>query len=409
MIATALDERSMLDSGYSWFVAGVALLIASVSFGAVTSIPILLKPIASELGWSRGVLSFGHLLAMFGAAAGGLLMGRLLDKHGFFRIALFAGFATGAGLIVAGSMTSVWQLYCAYGLLIGAAGQGAFFSPLAAAVSLWFDRHRALAISIASCGQSIGGLIAPPVLRICAEQFGWRPTLQIFGLLAILLVTVCSLAFLRKPPQKTKQAIRTAASLSPSLPQFAAKLERGEFAVLGVALGLSNLATFVVVGHITAFGEDMGFSPIDSAALLAAFLGVTLISRLAYGFLTDRWGKYSVLVGVCVVQVLGVGVLAAASTYNSMLIGVILIGLGFGGYIPGYAVTISDMFPTEQAGRRIGEIYFFAFISAGIGSWSGGVLRDITGSYSLAFYGAFLTSTLGLLVLLSRRRSLGQL
>ena len=46
-------------------------------------------------------------------------------------------------------------------LLVGGLGQGAFFSPLAAAVSHWFERHRAVAVSIALCGQSVGGLFIP--------------------------------------------------------------------------------------------------------------------------------------------------------------------------------------------------------------------------------------------------------
>ena len=95
----------------------------------------------------------------------------------------------------------------------------------------------------------------------------------------------------------------------------------------------------------------------------------------------------------------GIAILASAATYVEMTIGLIVIGVSFGGYIPGYAVLISDMFPKVQAGRRIGEIYFFAFIAAGLGSWLGGIIRDATGSYVRAMQAALVISSVAVLVL----------
>ena len=400
-------EAASLDSAYSWFAAVGALVIASISFGAVTSIPILLTPISIEMGLTRAELSFGHSLAMFGAGAGGLLMGRLLDKHGYFLIAICGGLATGGGLYLAGSVSKVWQLYCVYGLLIGAIGQGAFFSPLAAALSLWFDRYRALAISIASCGQAVGGLIAPPLLRMSAEHGGWRSTLQTFGIFAAACISILSLVFLRKPPDFMSKAFAPPIASDSSIPQEASldsPARKWQFALCGVAFALSNLATFVVIGHITALGEDLGFSPMKSATLLSTFLGVTFVSRIGYGYLAVRWGKYPLLLTVTTMHVGGIAILAAAATYMEMTIGLVVIGISFGGYIPGYAVLVSDMFPKVQVGRRIGEIYLFAFVAAGLGSWLGGIIRDTTGSYVHAMQAALVISSVAVLVLYRGRR-----
>ncbi|MDO8777463.1 MAG: hypothetical protein Q7K57_53860 [Burkholderiaceae bacterium] len=80
--------------------------------------------------------------------------------------------------------------------------------------------------------------------------------------------------------------------------------------------------------------------------------------------------------------------------------GAVLIGLGFGGYMPGYAVLVREMFPAAQAGRRITEIYFFGFVAAGIGSWTSGWLRDLTGGYAIPFGVAACSAGLGVVGLL---------
>ena len=394
------------ETAYSWVVAAVTLIVASVSFGAVTSVPILLTPLVAEWGESRSTVALIHTSGMFGGGTCGLVMGRWVDRSGFFGIALVGAIATGGGLMLASHATSIWQLYLVYGLLIGGLGQGVFFGPLAAAVSHWFDRHSALAIAIAASGQSVGGLIVPPLMRVSAAQDGWREALFAYGAFSTIVLLIGSLAFIRDPPFRGKaDRANTSELQSSSLDGTATNFASREFLYLRISMGFTNVSMFMVLGHVTAFGEEIGLSPVDAAGLLSILLGVTLFSRLSSGYLADRWGKYPVLVAVSILHTVGVARFSAAQTYQMIVLGVVLIGLGFGGYLPGYAVLVRGMFPREQTGRRIAEIYFVAFISAGVGSWCGGVLRDVGGQYSLAFYGALVSSATGFLVLLSRRNS----
>lgn len=378
----------------------MTLVIASLSFGAVTSVPILLKPLARYWETGASSIALAHTSAMFGAAIGSLALGRMLDRFGFFRIAMLAATATGLGLLLAASARNLLTLYLAYGVLIGGIGQGAFFSPLAAAVSQWFDRHRALAIAIAASGQSVGGLTLPPLMRWGADAFGWRATLVAYGLVAGLALMACAFAFRRAPPPHvpppdpfdTSEEGRSAA--------------RGGFLMLGLCMALSNQASFMVIGHLTAFGEEQGFAPAAAAALVSAMLGVTLVPRLFAGQLSYRWGRYRVLLAMSVLLVFGVAWLAVAQGPVSITVGAVLIGLGFGGYMPGYAILVREMFPAAQAGRRIAEIYFFGFVAAGIGSWTSGWLRDLTGGYAIPFGIAACSAGLGAVGLLWLRERL---
>lgn len=374
------EDRS-IESGYSWWLAALTLVIASLSFGAVTSIPILLKPLSHHWATGASTIAFVHTSAMFGAAVGSLVLGRLLDRFGFFGIAMLAAIATGLGLLLAASAENLLTLHLAYGVLIGGIGQGAFFSPLTAAVSQWFDRHRALAIAIAASGQSVGGLTLPPLLRWGADAFGWRATLMAYGLVAGLALVACAFAFRRAPPPHAPVPHRRGGAMD----EAGVSAARGGFLLLGLGIAFSNHASFMVIAHLTAFGEEQGWTPAAAAALVSALLGVALVSRLSLGPLSHRWGRYRMLLAMSALLFFGMAWLAMAQGLMAIVVGIVLIGLGFGGYLPGYAVLVRELFPAAQAGRRIAEIYFFGFVAAGIGSWTSGGLRDLTGGYAIPF------------------------
>lgn len=383
----------LLDGPYSWRVITLTLVITSLSFGAITSIPILLKPIAAEWGGDVRSLSLVHMSAMFGAGFGSLWLGRAVDRFGFFYIAIAGAVATTAGLALAASASTLLTLHIAYGLLVGGVGQAAFFSPITGEALRWFDRHRPFAIAVAACGQGVGGLIAPFLLRGWEDAYGWRISLTLYGAGAGLLILLCALVFRRPapvPPIEASSAVATAGH-DPR--------QNGRVALLCTALSLSSFSTFIVLGHMTAYGDEQGLTSTLSAALMSTLMGATLLSRLSIGALGLRFGRTRVLVAISAVHTAGALCMLVNDGLVSILAGSVLIGLGFGGYLPSYPIIMRNLFPAAQAGRRISEIYFLVFMSAGLGSWTGGYLRDMTGSYTASFALAVAGSTLALLAL----------
>src|SRR5690606_22732324 len=133
---------------------------------------------------------------------------------------------------------------------------------------------------------------------------------------------------------------------------------RGCFYFLGLSAALFNLSTFIVMGHLVAFGEEQGFAPLAAASLISVMLGVSLFSRLSVGYMSDRHGAYRTLAAMAFFYVVGVLVLVAAQSYLAVVISVSMLDFGFGGYLPGYAILVRKMFPANEVGRRITEIYF---------------------------------------------------
>ena len=312
-------------------------------------------------------------------AFGSLLLGRMVDRFGFFRIAMAGAMATTVGLALAAGADRLLTLHIAFGLLVGGIGQAAFFSPIAAECSRWFCRHRSFAIAVAASGQSLGGLAVPFLLRAWSDRYGWRSALLVYGVAAGFIIVLCALVFRRTAPGSAVPASRREAAEPLDGPI------RLRILLLCTALCLSNFSTFIAIGHLTSYGDERGLTSALSATLISTLLGVTLLTRLSIEALGERWGRSRMLLVMSAMQWFGTLFLVAGHGLESILMGAVLVGLGFGGYLPSYPVLMRDMFPNHQAGRRISEVYFLVFMTAGLGSWVGGYLRDLTGNYTTSF------------------------
>jgi len=286
-----------------------------------------------------------------------------------------------------------------FALLVGAVGQGTFFSPLVAAVSHWFDRHRALAVAIALSGQSVGGLLVPPLLRVAAESVGWRGALQGYGVICTVgMLAAACLYSVRAPSQGAAQV--TVASPVP-VPNAG----RRTF-LLFAALFCSNLANFGIAGHTVSYGEYVGLGPAAAGSLMSTLFGVTLVSRLAVGHRLARGGTSTIMMAMTGLHAAGVWVVVMSTSPWQVVAGLLCIGFGFGGYLPAYGALVRSMFPAREAGRRLAELYLLAFLGAGCGTWIVGALRDLRGG---AFHVSFLTmaalATLACVLLVVWRRA----
>ena len=63
------------DPLYGWVMVFAVFVLSALSFGALGSISVFLKPLAAEFGWSRGETAFGYTIISFSSALFGILWG----------------------------------------------------------------------------------------------------------------------------------------------------------------------------------------------------------------------------------------------------------------------------------------------------------------------------------------------
>ena len=140
------------------------------------------------------------------------------------------------------------------------------------------------------------------------------------------------------------------------------------------------------LAHIVSYISDLGFDPARGAEILSVMLGCsTLASLFGVGWLGKRYGGLRAIVAFSSGQATLLFVLAFVDTLPTLYIAAALFGLGYGGILPCYPLIVRELLPASEAGRRTGLVLLCAGGGMALGSWMGGYVFDLTGSYSNAF------------------------
>jgi MFS family permease len=143
--------------------------------------------------------------------------------------------------------------------------------------------------------------------------------------------------------------------------------------------------------------------------MLALMLATGIVSRLGFGWISDRIGGLSTLMlGGSLQAVMLFGFMFAESL-SSLYLMAALFGLSQGGIVPSYAIIARRYFVPGQAGWRIALVLSLTLLGMAFGGWLAGFLYDLTGSYRMAFIIAvgFNLANMAIAFALLRRARLG--
>jgi len=379
---------------FRFFVLGASLTLIFVGSGSLFLIAVTLKDLSSEFGWPREVPSLAFSLQFIGGGMGGIMMGYLLDRVGAVVLPLIAACAIATGAILTTFVQEQWQLYAIYLVLFGFLGQGSLYAPLMANISKWYDRRRGMVVGIVASGQSLAGIVWPPIFGVAITEIGWRNGFVGFGVIAACIMLPMCFFFARKPPAlETLQAAealdgldskgnvrRGARKSDTSLSMLQLQMVLCA-AIIGCCISMS-----LPLAHMVAHASDKGLPLTDAVTVLSVTLMAAFVSRvLLVGFLSDRFGGLWALFCFSALQAVSVGLLTASDSVALLYIVGISFGLGYGGIFPVYAVIVREYMPPQEAGRRTGIVFLFGALAMGFGSWMGGALFDATGSYTTPF------------------------
>jgi MFS family permease len=397
-----------IESRDSWIAASITLVILSISYGAPLVVVVGLKPIAASLGADRSVVALAASLVWLGTGLGGIVMGRMADRVGMRPVAVFGAVMTALGLAVS-AIGQTWALVAGSALLIGLLGNSAHFPPLVTYVSRWFDRRRGTAVALISSGQYIAGVVWPTVFERGLVQFGWQATMLGFGVLVAATIVPLALALRPPPPPGVAELSArstTHRSQAPGLPANIVQI------LLCGAAFLCCVPMAMPAGHLVALCSDLGIPADRGAAMLSLLLACAFVSRMFWGWLTDRIGGLGAVFAGSACQAVAIAAFTVTQSEAGLFAISAAYGLGFSGIIPAYVVAIRELFPSTEASWRVPILLFTGMSGMAFGGWFAGALYDDFGFYAPAFAAGalFNLANLGvigfLVVRLARRRYL---
>ncbi|MBR8740668.1 MFS transporter [Nocardiopsis sp. MG754419] len=375
-------------------------LVAAAGFRAAPGA--LMLPLEEEFGWSRGDVSAAITvnLLLYGLTAP--FAAALMSRFGM-RIVAAGGLllvAAGAGLSILA--TAPWLLVATWGLLIGL-GTGSMALVFAATVvDRWFVRSRGLVVGVLTAGGAAGQLVFLPPVAWFAGAYGWRTaTLLVAG--AALLVVPLVLLFLRDRPEDQGTTPYGAPAGWTPPPVAVGNPARAALATLGrvsrsrtfwaLALGFAicGATTNGLVGvHFIPGAHDHGMAQTTAAGLLALVGIFDIVGTVASGWLTDRVDPRILLA----VYYAGRGVGLAAlpfllsdTVHISMVVFIVLYGLDWVATVPPTVALCREVFGPDGP-IVFGWVFAAHQIGAAVAASVAGLIRDTTGEYTLAWFGA---------------------
>ncbi|MFC1870506.1 MFS transporter [Chloroflexota bacterium] len=381
---------------YGWIIVAASFLVITIAYGAVFTFGVFLTPLREYFGATTAVISGAYSLAMISYSSFGILTGWVVDKYGPKLTTLLGGLLTGLALLAGSQVNAIWQLYVSYALL--GAGMSAGYTPLMPTISRWFTKRRGLAMGIISSGVGVGPLIMAPLASYLIATNGWRFAYLVMASAAIIIIAASFL--MKRSPEEIgelpdgrvrnggiTQTKPEANKVTAQIGGLSLKEAIGtkSFWLLAFMYLMVGIGILMILGHVAAYSQGKGLSPIAAAAVLSTITGSSIAGRLVLGVISDRIGRKKALAfclcgeGVMIFYLIG-----ASSPWMFFLFGAIY-GFCYGGHVPQLPALIGETLGLAHMGVLLGAVAFLWGVGGVIGPVLAGRIVDITGSYSGAF------------------------
>ena len=368
-----------MERHYGWVIVAVGALMGCIGMGSLFSLAVFLDPIANGTGWSRAGTSASMTVAFLAMGVGSFGWGWVSDRHGPRIVGIAGGLMLGTGLVLASRATSLLAFQLIYGLFLGAA-VGAFFAPMMATASAWFDRQRALAVSLVSAGLGMAPVtVAPFAQWLLLSGYDWRTAQLVIGLVAWAIVLPAAL-LLRRPPA-IALAAGAAAPVGEGLTARQALGSR-QFLVLAATFFACCLAHAGPIFHVVSYAMVCGLSAMAAVSVYSLQGLAGLGGRLLLGVLADRHGAKPVLIGGLLLQALAIGAFLPTRSLGEFYAVAAIFGLAYGGVMPLYAVLVRDYFGPRIMGTVFGAATMVSCLGMAAGPAVGGWIFDRFGGYT---------------------------
>lgn len=392
----------MQESPYRWVVVAAGGFMGCVAMGALFSLPVLLTPMVNETGWSRTGISAAMTIGFLSMAATAMIWGALSDRYGARPVVASGSVLFAASLWVAAHAPSLIVFQLAFGLLAGGA-VSAFFAPMMATVTGWFETQRALAVSLVSAGIGLAPVTMSPLTARLIESYDWRMVLTIMAALVAVLTLPASM-LLARPPAPPAPALSPLGDLPPDAGMTVRQaIASPQFIVLVVTNFFCCATHSGPIFHTVSYAQICGISAIAAVSIYSVEGIAGMAGRIGFGVLGDRLGAKRVLVGGLLAQAFG----ALAYAFVSQLAGFYAVAVFFGfiyaGIMPLYAVLIRENFPMKMMGTIIGGTSMAGSLGMATGPVLGGYIYDATGGYATMYIACWVLGLMAFLVAMTFR------
>lgn len=347
-----------------------------------------------QFGWSTTTISVAYASNRSESGLLGPIQGWALNRFGSRAVMRFGALLALIGFIWFSRMNTPIEFVISFFLISAGAGFAGFITVVTETVH-WFERKRAMALSLASGGFAVGGLMIPLVV-LSMRHFGWRQTALVSGFVLVAVTFVVSTWFGHTPaelgqpvdgvaPLPGADGVRVPTDHSWHFTVREAIRTRA-FWLLAFAHASALLVVGAVMAHLALYlTGDLGYTLQAASFVVAGVTIAQIAGQLVGGYLGDRTSKRWLSAGAMWGHAAGLLLLTFAVAPWMVWGFALLHGLAWGARGPLMSAIRADYFGSTAFGQIMGYssiILMFGMIG---GPLLAGILADVTGTYRLGF------------------------
>jgi predicted MFS family arabinose efflux permease len=265
----------------------------------------------------------------------------------------------------------------------------------------WFGPRLPTAMAIMYSATGAGVLILLPASQLLIDHAGWREAYRIFGSAAlVLLLPLVVLPWRLFSTGSPHLAKGTATDFAGEGWTLIAAMGHHAFWALFSTFFFTAVGMYAIAPQVVAYLIEAGFPPLQ-AATAWGFSGVVLLfGMLGVSALDGIIGRRPSVLFSYAVSIVGILLFWLLQWYPNIWIlsgFVVCFGSMIGSRGPLLTATAMKIF----RGRRIGTIYGMITIGSGLGSalgsWSGGLIHDLSHSYNPLILFSLIAVLLGMI------------
>lgn len=365
----------------------VAILMCT---GAIYSFSVFAGPLSAEHGWTMPAIMLAFTINAAISPIPMILGGYIVDRGGARISILVGGLMFAAGFMLAGLSSTTTMLYLSYGVLAGL-GQGLAYSGCLNNTLKFFPDRRGQAAGLVTGGMGVAAVIAAPVANSLIRDYGVGTAFVAMGAVYAVVVAIGA-SFIRVAPVGYVPAGWTppaGAGAAVNVP-WTGMLRTTTFYVIFMMMALGAFSGLMIASNASGIGQGMfGLSAATAALFVSAYAASNTLGRVVWGAVSDRIGYSNALMVIYAVVAMSMLVLVLVPSVAGFAIGIVGLGLCFGGVMGVFPALVMKNFGPRFQGINYGIMFtayagtaFFApRIAAQIGGAHGG---DFTNAFVIA-------------------------
>ncbi|PVU98938.1 hypothetical protein BB559_001140 [Furculomyces boomerangus] len=339
------------DKGYAWVVLVCSTINAVFARGSFTAFGVfqtyyLKVMFANERAENVAWIATCTVSMILG---GGIFASKIVRRLGIRKTNLLASFIALTGMVGASFCTEIWQLALTQGVIFGF-GSSIIVNVYMSTLTMWFDKHRSVAISISSSGSVLGGIILIPLVNklIAVASIQWA--FRVYGMMFFVCTGICGILMKPRIPYKPLDKIV-------------------DFKLLKdpVALPLSLGGFFMEIGVYTmilyfpsSMIDNTGTSRELATSLFMIYNLSSVVGRLVSGFLSKRFDpSLIVAIGHITSAALMMGMWFGTKSFAVYVSFMVIFGIIAAPYFALSPVIAASNFNIETVAHVNGLAYLF--------------------------------------------------